>query len=84
MHADPAHVEKEVRMVIRDLMSRNVICVDQNATLQEAARLMLRENVGALCVTGSGLIGMVTDRDITTKAVSEGWNPYEHRVNEIG
>jgi CBS domain-containing protein len=70
-------------MNIRELMSRNVICVDQNATLQEAARLMLREKVGAICVTGSGLVGMVTDRDIAVKAVAEGWNPYEHQVHEI-
>jgi CBS domain-containing protein len=70
-------------MNIRELMSRNVICVDQNANLQEAARLMLREKVGAICVTGSGLVGMVTDRDIAVKAVAEGWNPYEHQVHEI-
>lgn len=70
-------------MRVQDLMNKNVICIDQNASLLEAAKLMLRENIGTLCVTGSGLVGMLTDRDIATKAVSEGWNPTEHRVGEI-
>jgi len=70
-------------MVIRDLMSHRVVSVDQNATLQEAARLMRQENVGSLSVTGGSLVGIVTDRDLAVKAVSEGWNPREHRVAEI-
>ncbi|MBI3910096.1 MAG: CBS domain-containing protein [Armatimonadetes bacterium] len=70
-------------MVIRDLMNRNVICVDQNASILEAAKLMLRENIGSVCVVGGSLVGMLTDRDITIKATSEGWNPAEHRVQEI-
>lgn len=70
-------------MVIRDLMSRNVISVDPNATLQDAAKLMLRENVGSLTVVGGGLVGILTDRDIVVKAVSEGWNPAQHRVSEV-
>jgi CBS domain-containing protein len=70
-------------MVIRDLMSHRVVSVDQNATLQEAAKLMRQENVGSLGVTGGSLVGIVTDRDLAVKAVCEGWNPREHRVSEI-
>jgi CBS domain-containing protein len=64
-------------------MSHKVICVEQSATLQQAGELMLRENVGALTVLADDLVGIVTDRDIATKAVSRGWNPAEHRVSEI-
>jgi CBS domain-containing protein len=70
-------------MLLWDLMNRNVVTVDQNATVQEAAKLMLREQVGSLCVTNGSLVGIVTDRDIAVKAVSEGWNPTEHRIAEI-
>ena len=64
-------------------MSRGVICVDPHATVQEAARLMLRENVGVVCVVDRMLVGILTDRDITVKATSEGWNPAECWVSEI-
>lgn len=70
-------------MQVKDLMNRNVICVDQDASLQDAAKLLQRENVGTLCVTGSGLVGILTDRDITTKAVAKGWDPAQHQVNEL-
>jgi CBS domain-containing protein len=70
-------------MVVRDLMSRYVISVDQNATLQDAARRMVEHNVGAVCVVEEALVGMVTTRDLALKAVARGWHPAEHRVSEV-
>jgi CBS domain-containing protein len=70
-------------MVVRDLMSRYVVSVDQNATLQDAAHLMVERNVGAVCVVDGSLVGVVTAQDLALKAVAQGWHPSEHRVSEV-
>jgi CBS domain-containing protein len=57
-------------------MTRNPACVTPNATVREAAQVMLREEVGIIpVVNGDGdntLIGVVTDRDIAIRCVAEG------------
>jgi len=70
-------------MIVRDLMNRHAISVDQNATLQDAARLMLEHDVGAVCVVNGSLVGMVTAHDLALKAVAQGWHPSEHHVSEV-
>ncbi|MDZ5698141.1 CBS domain-containing protein [Chelativorans sp. M5D2P16] len=59
-------------MQIRELMSTSVDIVDPNTTIRDAARKMRADNVGALPVgENDRLVGMVTDRDITVRAVAE-------------
>lgn len=59
-------------MQVQELMSRSVDIIDPNATIREAARKMRADNVGALPVgENDRLVGMVTDRDITVRAVAE-------------
>jgi CBS domain-containing protein len=63
-------------MKVRDAMSRDAQIANPNMTLQEAARLMSRIDAGFLPVgDGDRLVGMVTDRDITIRAVAEGKAP---------
>jgi CBS domain-containing protein len=63
-------------MRIQDIMTRNPACVTPNATVREAAQVMLREEVGIIpVVKGDGdntLVGVVTDRDIAIRCVAEG------------
>jgi CBS domain-containing protein len=63
-------------MRIQDIMTRNPACVTGDATVREAAQVMLREEVGLVpVVKGSGdntLVGVVTDRDIAIRCVAEG------------
>lgn len=63
-------------MRIQDIMTRNPACVTPNATVREAAQVMLREEVGIIpVVSGNGdntLVGVVTDRDIAIRCVAEG------------
>lgn len=53
-----------------DLMTRNVVTVDEEADVREAAALMLRHRVSALPVTGrSGeLVGIVSEGDLMRRA----------------
>lgn len=56
---------------IRDVMTRNVRTVKPDDTLQSVAQCMDELNVGAIPVfDGNRLVGMVTDRDITVRAVA--------------
>jgi CBS domain-containing protein len=58
---------------IAEVMTRDVVPVSSTDTVQAAAQRMERLNVGALPVCdGKRLIGMVTDRDIVTRAVAHG------------
>lgn len=56
---------------VRDVMTRQVCTIDAADTLADAAKQMRVYEVGALPVRdGVRIIGMLTDRDIVTRAVS--------------
>jgi CBS domain-containing protein len=58
---------------ISDFMTRNVQVVRPEESLQRAAQVMDELNVGSLPVCDkSGLVGMITDRDITVRATTAG------------
>ncbi|WP_243387515.1 CBS domain-containing protein [Bacillus kexueae] len=58
---------------IQQIMSKNVVCVSSNQTVQEAAQLMNQHNIGSIPVVENGQIkGIVTDRDITTRTTAQG------------
>jgi CBS domain-containing protein len=70
-------------MKISEIMSSDVETVTADQPIQEAARFMLTGDAGAIPVSdGDRLIGMVTDRDITVRAVAEGRGP-ETPVREV-
>jgi CBS domain-containing protein len=72
-------------MLVSDVMTRGVECISPDATLQEAAAKMKALDVGPLPVCGPNdkLVGMITDRDITVRAVSDGRDPATARVREV-
>jgi len=72
-------------MMLRDIMTRNVVCVRPDDTLEMAARKMRDLDVGPLPVCGENdrLAGMVTDRDITVRGVAEGKDPATTPVREV-
>lgn len=58
---------------IRDIMTETVATVSPDQTIQEAASLMSKYNVGSIPVVQNGEIrGIVTDRDITLRCTAEG------------
>lgn len=71
-------------MQIKDVMTSNVEVVHPDTTLQDAAKKMKDLDVGSLPVCdGQRLLGTVTDRDITVRAVAEGRNPTTTPVREV-
>ena len=70
-------------MKVKDVMTRGAECVRPEATLQEAAQKMKSLDVGPLPVCDNDrLVGMLTDRDITVRAVAEGKDPRATRVRD--
>jgi CBS domain-containing protein len=72
-------------MKLKDIMTSKPECIRPDTTLQEAARKMRDLDVGPLPVCGDDdrLAGMITDRDITVRAVAEGKDPRTTRVREV-
>jgi len=72
-------------MQVKQVMTRGVECVSPSATLQDAACKMKQLDVGPLPVCGDNdrLVGMLTDRDITVRAVAEGLDPRKAQVRDV-
>ncbi|MFI6348102.1 CBS domain-containing protein [Streptomyces sp. NPDC050560] len=62
--------------LVRDVMARGAVCVPPDASLVEAAQLMRAQETGEVMVaTGGRVLGVLTDRDITLRAVADGVDP---------
>lgn len=58
---------------LNNVMSKNVISISSNQSIQEAASLMSQHNIGALPVVDHGALqGIITDRDITLRSTAQG------------
>ena len=67
--------------VVRDAMTQDPVCVSPATPISQAASTMRAEDVGSLpVVDGDRLVGVVTDRDIVTRAVAEGMGISDSRV----
>ena len=70
-------------MKIADVMTRDVELTSPEATLQEAAKTMAKEDVGFLPVgEHDRMVGMITDRDIAVRAVAMGRDPKTTKVRD--
>jgi CBS domain-containing protein len=70
--------------IVSEVMTRNVMFVAPQESLQRAAQMMDELNVGSLPVCeGERLVGMVTDRDITVRGTAAGRAPQDAHVDEV-
>ena len=71
-------------MKIREIMTRDVRVASPNDNLQQAAQLMEKEDFGALPIgENDRLVGMLSDRDITIRAVARGLSPDRCKVRDV-
>lgn len=69
---------------VRDVMTTNPACVSERDSVLEVARIMRDQDTGVVpVVDGKKIIGMVTDRDIVVRAIADGKNINDVRVNEV-
>lgn len=66
----------QARQKCREIMTKNVRTATRGSSLREVATLMRDGDMGAVpIVDGGRLVGIVTDRDIVVRAVSDGKTP---------
>lgn len=70
-------------MKLRDIMTKDVKVISPDASLKECAKLMDDVDVGAIPVCDNDrLKGIITDRDIVIRAVSDGQDPNQVKVRD--
>jgi CBS domain-containing protein len=71
-------------MKVQDVMSRQAEWIAPEATLVDVARRFRDQEIGCLPIgQNDRLIGIVTDRDITRRAVASGLDPKTTQVSAV-
>ncbi len=71
-------------MKVREIMTKNIAYVNPNSSVVEAAQLMQKHNVGVIPVCDqSGVVGLVTDRDIVVRNIAHGKSPTDTPVKDV-
>ena len=71
-------------MKVSEILTPNVETIAPSATVREAAQRMRSLDAGAMPVcNGTELLGMITDRDITIRAVADGRDPAQTPVMDV-
>ena len=72
---------RRIRTVIRD---QKILTCPSNTTVIEAARLMERDQIGAvMIVADGGLTGIFTERDALFRVIAKGRNPQSTRLTDV-
>lgn len=71
-------------MQLCEIMTGDIETISLNASVQEAARKMSLLDVGMLpVIDGDKLLGAITDRDITVRAVAQNLDPTRTPVRRV-
>lgn len=72
---------KQVQDVVR---GRTVLTVNKNDTVQDAAEVLHRHNVGALAVMDGGiLVGVFSERDVIGRVIAKRYDPAKTSVGSV-
>jgi len=72
------------KLLVSDVMTKDPVTLPSGAKVEEAARLMREHNIGAILVVDDGLLsGILTDRDIVTRAIATGGSITDLTIAEI-
>ncbi len=68
-----AEIGIRTRMLVKDVMSSPVFTIDEDATVNEAARIMDEYELGCIVVTSKEgkPIGIITERDLVTRVLAK-------------
>ena len=72
-------------MKLSHIMTGGIETIPPQATLAEAAKKMASQDIGSLpvCAERRRVVGIITDRDITVRAVARGMDPNHTRVEDV-
>ena len=76
-------VEK-ISLRVSDVMVKEVVTIDEEASVKEAAEIMNKLEISSVIATRDGKsIGIITERDLLKRIVAEGKNAKKTRVKDI-
>ena len=71
-------------MPIEHLARDDVVSTSSGTAVPELAQRMQEENVGSIVITdGDSPVGIVTDRDLTTRVLAEGTDPTAQTASDV-
>ena len=71
-------------MKIEEVMTKNVVALNEDVTAYDAVKLMNENKIGCLVVLQYGqVVGIVTERDMLERVLEKCRNPKETKVTEI-
>jgi CBS domain-containing protein len=74
----------EVRMPVKEIMTREVASVDIKSNVPMLAKKMLELDVGSVIITDRAQpVGIVTERDIVRKIISKNLKPVNVSIKEL-
>ena len=69
---------------VEDIMVKEVITIDEKATVKDAADVMNKFEIGCLLVTREGkAVGIITERDLLKRVVSQVKHPRRTKVEGV-
>jgi len=69
---------------VEDVMVREVVTVDENFSVKEAAEVMNKFEIGSVIVVNEGkTVGIVTERDVLKRVVAESKDAKKTRVRDV-
>ena len=77
-------VQNNVMLKVEDVMTKEVITIDENATIKEAAEIMDKNEISCLIALRNGrAIGIITERDLLKRVIVESKNPEKTKVKTV-
>ena len=69
---------------VEDVMVREVVTVNENSSVKEAAEVMNKFEIGSVIVVNEGkTVGIVTERDVLKRVVAESKDAKKTRVGDV-
>jgi CBS domain-containing protein len=84
LSAEKKEEESKLSLKVEDVMVREVITIDENSTVKEAADVMNKFEIGCLIAIRKGkAVGIITERDLLKRVVAEAKDVNKTRVKDV-
>ena len=84
MSMDKKKEESTLSLKVEDVMVRDVVTIDENSTVREAADVMNKFEIGCLIAVKKGkAVGIITERDLLKRVVAEARDVNKTKVKAV-
>src|SRR3972149_2686759 len=75
---------EKISLRVSDVMVKEVVTIDEEASVKEAAEVMNKLEISSVIATKNGKsVGIITERDLLKRIVAEGKNAKRTQVKDI-